>query len=187
MAVQGVIVKLAVAVEGSILVLAWVLGWLVGAPPFERVHLQWQAVTMGTVATLPPLLVMWLYSRSRWGPFRGLMYEIEHKIIPLFTGCSQFDLILICVLAGVGEEAMFRGVMQSLLTELVSPGLALVLTSILFGFGHFITPMYAVLAGVLGFYLGWLSLAQGNLLAAMITHALYDYVALRFLLYRYKS
>ncbi len=114
------------------------------------------------------------------------MFEIEDKIIPLFAGCSQFDLILICVLAGVGEEALFRGVIQNLLADLVSPWVALVVTSALFGLGHFITPMYAVLAGLLGFYLGWLSLAHGNLLVAMATHALYDYVALRYLVYRYK-
>ncbi len=179
-------VKLAIAVESSILVLAWGLGWLVGAPPFELVQLKWRAVVLGMAATGPLLLAMWWCSRTEWGPFRGLMFEIEHKILPLFAGCSQFDLILICVLAGIGEEALFRGVMQSLLAELLNPGVALMLTSALFGLGHFITPTYAVLAGLLGFYMGWLSLAHENLLAAMVTHALYDYVALRFLLYKYK-
>ena len=179
-------VRLAIAFEGLLLVLAWGLGWLVGAPPFERVHLNWQAMALGTAATGPPLLAMWWCSRAQWRPFRTLMYEVEDKIIPLFAGCSQFDLILICVLAGVGEEALFRGVIQNLLADLMSPRVALVVTSAIFGLGHFITPMYAVLAGLLGFYLGWLSLAHDNLLVAMATHALYDYVALRYLVYRYK-
>ena len=179
--------RFALAIEGSLLVLAWGLGWLFGAPPFEQVHLNWQSVALGAAATCPPLLAMWWCSRSQWRPFRGLMFEMEDKIIPLFAGCSQFDLILICVLAGVGEEALFRGVIQNLLADLVNPRVALVVTSALFGLGHFITPMYAVLAGLLGFYLGWLSLALDNLLVAMATHALYDYVALRYLIHKYTS
>ncbi|MCH6546158.1 MAG: hypothetical protein IH796_09200, partial [Deltaproteobacteria bacterium] len=95
-------VRLAIAFEGLLLVLAWGLGWLVGAPPFARVHLNWQAMALGTAATGPPLLAMWWCSRAQWRPFRTLMYKVEDKIIPLFAGCSQFDLILICVLAGVG-------------------------------------------------------------------------------------
>ncbi len=179
-------VRFAIVFEGCLLVLAWGLGWLIGAPPFERVHLNWQAVALGAVATCPPLLAMWWCSRSQWRPFRSLMFEMEDKIIPLFAGCSQFDLILICVLAGVGEEALFRGVIQIRLADFVSPQVALVVTSALFGLGHFITPMYALLAGLLGYYLGWLFLAHDNLLVAMATHALYDYVALRYLVYRYK-
>jgi len=180
-------VRLAIAFEGILIVLAWSLGWLFGAQPFDRVHLKWQAMALGVGATCPLLLAMWWCSRSQWRPFRSLMFEVEDKVIPLFASCSQFELILVSMLAGVGEEALFRGVLQTLLANLMNSWVALVGTSALFGLGHFISPTYAVLAGLLGLYLGGLSIAHNNLLVAIVTHALYDYIALNYLLQKYRG
>ena len=38
-----------------------------------------------------------------------------------------------------------------------------------------------MLAGLIGLYLGWLWLAVGNLLVPIVVHALYDFVALMYL------
>ena len=43
---------------------------------------------------------------------------------------------------------------------------------------NLITPTYGVLAALIGVYLGWVWLASGNLLAPVVAHALYDFVAL---------
>jgi membrane protease YdiL (CAAX protease family) len=59
---------------------------------------------------------------------------------------------------------------------------ALVVSSVLFGLLHPITPTYAVLAGLIGAYLGGVWLANGNLLVVVIVHALYDFIALIYLL-----
>ena len=55
---------------------------------------------------------------------------------------------------------------------------ALIGSNIVFGLAHFITPLYALVAGGLGLYLGILFDATGerNLLIPIITHALYDYL-----------
>jgi hypothetical protein len=42
---------------------------------------------------------------------------------------------------------------------------------------HCITPTYAVLAGVIGGYLGGLLEGANNILAPIVTHALYDFLA----------
>jgi membrane protease YdiL (CAAX protease family) len=109
------------------------------------------------------------------------MQEVNGKLVPAFARCTIFELVLISFLAGVGEEALFRGVIQSVLAGWFSPWLALLLTSALFGLGHLITPAYAVIAGLLGFYLGAIALAYGNLLVVMIAHGLYDLIALVYL------
>ena len=62
--------------------------------------------------------------------------------------------------------------------------MALSVASVLFGLGHLITPVYAVLAAVIGFYLGALFLATDNLLIAIVAHGLYDFVALLYLIRR---
>jgi membrane protease YdiL (CAAX protease family) len=109
------------------------------------------------------------------------MRDVNGKLVPAFSRCTIFELALISCLAGVGEEALFRGVIQNVLAGWFNPWLALVLTSILFGLGHLITPAYAVIAGLLGFYLGGIALLYGNLLVIMIAHGLYDLIALLYL------
>jgi membrane protease YdiL (CAAX protease family) len=50
-------------------------------------------------------------------------------------------------------------------------------SNVIFGLAHFVTPTYALLAGILGGYLGWLFTVSGNLLAPIIAHGLYDFLA----------
>lgn len=81
--------------------------------------------------------------------------------------------------AGIGEEMLFRGVMQfELGSKLGSDILAVGLTSVVFGALHAVTPLYAGLAALASVYFGWLYLATGNLVIPIITHAFYDWAAL---------
>ncbi|MFQ5932792.1 MAG: lysostaphin resistance A-like protein [Nitrospiraceae bacterium] len=184
---QGNIVWLAIVFEGGLVVLAWGLGWLLEYPPFEQVHLRWQAVAWGVVATCPPLLAMLWCTRSQWGPFPRLVREVEETLVPPFAGRSHLDFALISLFAGFGEEALFRGVIQTTLADSFNPWVALAVASTLFGLGHLITPTYAVLAGLLGLYLGVLSMAYENLLLVIVVHTLYDFVALMYLVHKHKA
>ena len=56
--------------------------------------------------------------------------------------------------------------------------LALIAAGTAFGLVHFASRAYAAVAGVMGVYLGALFLLQGSLLAPIVTHTLYDFVAL---------
>ena len=85
------------------------------------------------------------------------------------------------MLAGLGEELLFRGVIQSWLVSETNLWLGLAVTSILFGLAHFISRTYAVYAAVVGAYLGWLFIAFDNLLVPILTHAAYDFFALVYL------
>jgi uncharacterized protein len=49
---------------------------------------------------------------------------------------------------------------------------------------HWITRTYALLAALVGLYLGGLWLWTGNLLVPIVAHALYDFVALIWILRR---
>jgi uncharacterized protein len=79
--------------------------------------------------------------------------------------------------AGVGEEWLFRGVMQYSLGNNV---FAVGVTSIVFGALHAVTPLYALLAGSVSVYFGWLYLATGNLVVPMACHAFYDLIAIMY-------
>jgi membrane protease YdiL (CAAX protease family) len=87
-------------------------------------------------------------------------------------------LIILSLAAGVAEETLFRDAIQGGLAERVGPIFAILLASALFGASHMLTWTYGILAALIGVYLGVLYILTGNLLAPMITHALYDAVFL---------
>ena len=89
-----------------------------------------------------------------------------------------WQLAVISLLAGVcDQEVFFRSVFQGGLATHIGAIPALV-ASVIFGFFHLVTKTYAVIATLIGAYLGVLWLAAGNLLAPITTHAVYDFVAL---------
>jgi membrane protease YdiL (CAAX protease family) len=76
---------------------------------------------------------------------------------------------------------LFRGLLQTGLSTVSSWWLGLIITSIIFGLLHFVSLLYAVLATLIGLYLGFLFIIFDNLAVPMIVHALYDFVALLYL------
>ena len=103
---------------------------------------------------------------------------MESLLTPLFGNWSMLQLLAISVIAGISEEAFFRGAVQGSLADCVSMSVALIVASLLFGAFHRITWTYAIIAAFIGLYLGLLWIWTGNLLTPMITHAVYDFVAL---------
>jgi membrane protease YdiL (CAAX protease family) len=175
------IVSLSIAVEGGLIVLAVLLGWLLDKQPFLMFHWNVADALWGIAAAVPMWVLFFVMLRWPVGPLRQIKQFSQEIIRPLFAPCTVIDLLGISVLAGLGEEMLFRGVLQGYLAERVAAWLAVVLAALLFGLLHAITATYTVLAALLGIYLGWIYLASDNLLAVALTHALYDFVALLYL------
>jgi uncharacterized protein len=171
--------------EGSLMVVAIALGWLLAAPPLRTFRFELGGAVLGLAATLPPLGLFWLCLKSPWRPLKEIARILDETIVPLFRGCRLAELAIIAALAGVGEEMLFRGVIQAAVTQEVGGQggvwLGLLAAAMLFGLLHPITPRYAILAGLIGLYLGGLWLACGNLLAPIAAHGVYDFVALVYL------
>lgn len=177
------IVLFGILIEGSLAGLAWVLGWVVGQPPLEHCEADWNSVLLGVVAALPLLVVFVVSQRSRWAPFARIRKFFDDVLRPLFADASLLDLALISLAAGVGEEMLFRGVIQAALARWLGTAAGVALASVLFGLLHPITPTYALIAGAMGAYLGLIWLGTGNLLVAIVAHALYDFLALALFLH----
>jgi membrane protease YdiL (CAAX protease family) len=177
----------AILFEGGLVVLAVALGWLLSTPPFGSFRFGWWPLLWGATATLPPLITLVWLLRTRIARLAGLVRTVEELVGPLFAGASSGALLLLSILAGIGEETLFRGVLQTALAGPLGPWPALFLVSALFGLVHFVTATYAVLAGLIGLYLGWLFLRTGNLLVPVVVHALYDFVALSLLVQRVEA
>ncbi len=175
------LVTLALLFEGGLVLIAIAVGWLLGVPALADVRFDTDSVAQGVAATLPMLLLLSPLARRHHGLER-LRDDVTRQILPLFKNASLPQLALLSALAGLGEEALFRGVLQTWLAQHLGDAGGLVLASIVFGLAHFINRSYALLATLIGLYLGWLYLTSGNLLLPVIAHGLYDFVALIVLL-----
>ena len=94
----------------------------------------------------------------------------------------MLQLAVISLLAGFCEESLFRAVVQGGLTGALGMKAALAVASILFGLCHLVNGASAVIATFIGLYLGLLWSFTGNLLVPMVTHGVYDFAALIYLL-----
>lgn len=168
--------------EGGLGLVAIVLGWLLGIDPAAGTRWNWQAAGWGLAGTLPMVGMLPLLVRSSWPPLKRLVSLIEEVAVPLLGRRPVWELALLSLLAGVGEELMFRGLLQGGLGRHLGDTWALIAASVVFGMCHALTRTYAVLATLIGLWLGGLWLLAGNLLAPMMTHALYDFFALVYLL-----
>jgi uncharacterized protein len=166
--------------EASLAVVAVAIGWLAGVDPLE--HLVWDgnALATGMAAALPIFIG---FAFAFYDPFIG-MTSIRNLLLrllgPPLAACRWYDLLLLATIAGLGEELLFRGLLQPWIARGTSSEVAgLVLSNLLFGLAHAITFVYAVVAGLIGLYLGWLLDATGsrNLLVPVATHAFYDFLA----------
>jgi membrane protease YdiL (CAAX protease family) len=171
-------VRLAALAEGGLVLLALAVGKWLGAAPFAAFEWSWRGLAWGIAATAPLLLALRWCLRTRFGPVVRLVRLVEERVAPVFAGSSGVELALVSLLAGVGEEALFRGVLQTALLQHLPLWGAVGLTAVAFGLVHWLTPTYAALATLVGAYLGWIYAASGNLLVPIVAHALYDLVAL---------
>jgi uncharacterized protein len=108
--------------------------------------------------------------------------HLQSKMKDLFAGESDWKLFLwIALCAGVGEEALFRGGLQTLLGSWMAPAPAIFLSSLAFALFHLAKPLIAALIFLIGLVFGLVYWWTGSLLTVMIGHAVYDVWALRML------
>jgi membrane protease YdiL (CAAX protease family) len=176
---------MAVIVEGGLAVAALVLAWLfrvnlrdmfpaVGPPLLS-------AILRGLLATLPMLAIFLMLVNSNWPMMRQMREQVQWLIDEMFPSRSIMQFAMIAVLAGVGEELLFRGAVQSILANWTTPVIGLMITSVLFGLAHALSKLYFLFAVAVGAFFGWMALSCNDLVAPMIAHGVYDFLALAYL------
>jgi uncharacterized protein len=181
----------AVTFEISLGLLALLLGWIFGISPLasltaldgqELIH----AALLGTLVA--GLLTTGVIAGDRYplGFLHELRHCVRHDVLPLFRNTSLGGLLIISLAAGIGEELLFRGFLQAALTAWIGPPagpwIGLLLTAALFGICHWLCAAYGLLATAIGLILGLLVWLTGNLVAPIVTHSLYDFLVLLYLL-----
>jgi len=95
---------------------------------------------------------------------------------PIFGNLSAIEIAVISLAAGIGEELLFRGAIQS--------ELGLVAASVIFGLLHMGgngTLAFGCWVMLMGGALGGLATWTGGLLAPIVAHAVYDAAAMSYI------
>ena len=170
------VLMVALLTQGGLIALAWWSARALDIPP------QWGTPVRDTLIGLGvAVLLGWfnylLLTRapSNW-IVDGVRSAYRETIVPLFGRLSLAGAIAIGAAAGIGEEWLFRGVVQ--------PLLGLALSSVIFGLAHVgglrMLP-FGVWATGMGLIMGALAILTGGLTAPMVAHGVYDVLALEYI------
>lgn len=165
--------------EASLIIVATVVGWMTGVDPFAKLIFSEAALMYGIIGTLPMVLFLYWVERQQDESFQKIRRLLLETLGPSLHRRHWADLLVLATIAGLSEEILFRGVLQPWLETAWGVKAGLIACNIVFGFAHAVTPLYAVLAFMIGVYLS-MSMDFGgerNLLTPVVIHALYDFWA----------
>jgi uncharacterized protein len=175
--------------EAALILVAMVLGWLGGINPFANLQFSDTAIFYGILGTIPLFLLFLLLEQITADSVVNIRQFLLQTLGPALHRCDWADLFILAAIAGVSEEVLFRGVIQPWMESSWGMTAGLIGSNIVFGLVHAITPLYTVLAVLVGIYLG-LALDYGgerNLLTPIIIHGLYDFLAFMALMRSYRA
>ena len=168
----------AVSFEASLVVIAAVLAWVFGVPLLADFKWEWKAAFLGLSSTLPMLAFFGWMLQSEYPPFVEIREFLNTFVHQLFGKWSIVQLAVLSIVAGIGEEILFRGVLQSGIGNIASPAIGILVASFLFALCHALTKAYFISTFIIGIYISLVWQASENLLAPIVTHAAYDFAAL---------
>ncbi|TAN50727.1 MAG: CPBP family intramembrane metalloprotease [Methylococcaceae bacterium] len=175
--------------EGGLLGVAYLLGWLTDIDPLANLRADGAAVSHGMLGTLPLLLLFfWSYRQPHPELLKIKRFLLE-TLAPQLSLCRWYDMLLLSAVAALGEEALFRGVLQPWGENHWGWVGGMLVSNLLFGLVHFITPLYGLLALLIGVYLGLMLDIGGqrNLLTPVVVHGFYDFIAFWVIIQTYRA
>lgn len=175
------IVVVAAVFEGALLLAALGLGWWLDVPAFGRARFGPGAVGIGVGCGAVLLAALLPGMASDWPPLARLAEIARGFVRAWFADAGAFEIVAVSAMAGVAEEALFRGVVQAALAGPWGTVGAVLAASALFGAAHAVTVTYALVVAGVGVVLGGVFAATGDLAAPIVAHTLYDALALAWL------
>ncbi len=161
----------------------------VGLLPLTR-NLKWQALGLALLAlALSMPLILWIWELNQSFKLGGALgeqlraltelYERQVELLTSFPTVGHFLIgaFVIALIPAVGEELMFRGLIQRGLTKYWHPQVAIWVTAIIFSAVHLdFAGFFPRL--LLGAFFGYLLLWSGNILFPMAAHFLNNFLSL---------
>lgn len=175
--------------EAGLIIIAVVLGWIANIDPFENIIFSENAVFYGLLATFPLFLLFMAMEYMALPSVQQIRKVLLDTLGPSLHHCNWADLFVLAAIAGISEEVLFRGVIQPWMENSWGMTAGLIVSNLLFGLVHAVTPLYFFLATCVGIYLG-LFLDYGgerNLLTPIVIHGVYDFLAFLVIMKTYRA
>lgn len=159
-------------------VVAWALSLLTHTPLAPQFRWSATDAAIGLAGTAPLVLGLWWFMETP----RPMIARFRQSQIVFFAEIgfrfTPARIVLMALFAGVFEELLFRGVLQTAIANAAPVLVAILLSNLIFGAVHWRNALYALIAGLVGAWIGVLFMFTGNLLTPIVTHAAYDIVAI---------
>ena len=164
---------------GAVLVAlaAFGLGALLKINPLTTAAPTLWALGVGVAATAPLVLLLQWFIETDIAPLKRFRESQIDYFANIGFRFTPLRMALLALGAGISEELLFRGVLQAWIAGGAPLIAAILLPNIIFGALHARTSLYAFIAGGVGVYFGVLFALTGNILAPIVAHTLYDWVA----------
>ena len=181
--------KTACFFEGSLTALALTLGWITDTPPFANLFFSETGILDGFLATLPLLIIFFILQQLPYLPLQQIRELLQNSLAASLQRKHWPDFLVLACIAGFSEEILFRGFLQPWLEHSWNMTAGLITSNLIFALVHAITPLYALLAFLIGLYLGIFLDYQGerNLLIPIVIHTLYDFVIFIVIVQNYRT
>ena len=177
-----------IILEGVLVLIAVLVSYLsAGKLLLNPICFDLDGLGTGLAATLP-MVAYFAFSLSRFGQniasFQRI-YDLLREILSrAIIELPTWKIVVLGMSAGIGEECLFRGVLQPVVegwmpevNTILTPQVnAILITGVIFGLLHALTPAYFIIATLLSIYFGFLVNYTGNLLTPLLAHGLYDVV-----------
>ena len=163
--------------QGGIGVVGLAAIWLFDIPLLSGGLGLTEALLFGVLGAAVTYLLLLFLTQMSW----LFPDDLTRQMQGLYNFASSFRwpvLLALSVLAGVGEELLFRGAIQGWLIQYTGPWTAVLAASVLFGLVHYVSFTYFLVATGLGLLLGSVYQLSGSLELVMVWHGVYDMLAL---------
>ncbi|MDI9246052.1 CPBP family intramembrane glutamic endopeptidase [Marinobacter sp. CHS3-4] len=167
----------ALGFQGSIAVVGALAVWLLGVDALTSQHGWAVDAGLGIAGSLVTFVALSGLSRAA-GPMQDLLSEHMRQLQSFANDYGWWVLAALSLLAGVGEELLFRGALQGWMTRHLNDAFAIVLAAMAFGLVHYLSFVYFLIATGLGLVLGIVYWLTDSLLLVMVWHGVYDMIAL---------
>ena len=129
------------------------------------------------VCWVTSLLSLWAFTYLD-SNFKPNVHSTLNAILDTSLGWKCLIIFSATVLTPIYEEILFRGLLQSMLRRYITPWLAILISSIIFGMAHFKNPEHVLPLIIFGIALGYHYERTGRLWASILMHAVFNLIAI---------
>lgn len=173
---SGLVFEMSLGVAGSL------CAWKLGLPIFGKgFHVSLATFLQGTLGAVPLLGFVYLIEQLPFQWLKETASQTQRIIAEYFLSKSRSEIGVLCVCTGIAEEIAFRSFLFSWLVSRMnlSTPQGLIVSSVVFGVFHPVSPAYVCIASLAGSYFGFLYIITGNnVFVPAVAHAVYDFVVL---------